>query len=87
MLNVEGKYLQDSQGNPLRVKLGGDGRTIVGKLQLPFYRKKSKVFLYMVQIFELFDAPSIPRSCASHLGLLYFRSSSDSQHIAGSRDA
>lgn len=44
MLNVEGKYLQDSQGNPLRVKLGGDGRTIVGKLQLPFYRKKSKVF-------------------------------------------
>uniref|UniRef100_A0A8D0G4I4 Fibronectin type III domain-containing protein 1 n=1 Tax=Sphenodon punctatus TaxID=8508 RepID=A0A8D0G4I4_SPHPU len=29
VLNVEGRYLQDSQGNPLRVKLGGDGRTIV----------------------------------------------------------
>lgn len=23
--------LQDSQGNPLRIKLGGDGRTIVGE--------------------------------------------------------
>lgn len=31
VLNAEGRYLQDSQGNPLRVKLGGDGRTIVGK--------------------------------------------------------
>ncbi|XP_059970983.1 fibronectin type III domain-containing protein 1 isoform X3 [Mesoplodon densirostris] len=29
VLNGEGRYLQDSQGNPLRVKLGGDGRTIV----------------------------------------------------------
>ncbi|XP_043860818.1 fibronectin type III domain-containing protein 1 [Dromiciops gliroides] len=29
VLNSEGRYLQDSQGNPLRVKLGGDGRTIV----------------------------------------------------------
>ncbi|KAG6929605.1 fibronectin type III domain containing 1 [Chelydra serpentina] len=29
VLNAEGRYLQDSQGNPLRVKLGGDGRTIV----------------------------------------------------------
>lgn len=31
VLNAEGRYLQDSQGNPLRIKLGGDGRTIVGK--------------------------------------------------------
>ncbi|XP_075719865.1 fibronectin type III domain-containing protein 1 [Rhinoderma darwinii] len=29
ILNTEGRYLQDSQGKPLRVKLGGDGRTIV----------------------------------------------------------
>ncbi|XP_030708887.2 fibronectin type III domain-containing protein 1 isoform X1 [Globicephala melas] len=29
VLNGEGRHLQDSQGNPLRVKLGGDGRTIV----------------------------------------------------------
>ncbi|XP_077005514.1 fibronectin type III domain-containing protein 1 [Tamandua tetradactyla] len=29
VLNGEGRYLQDSQGNPLRVKLGGDGQTIV----------------------------------------------------------
>ncbi|XP_070589871.1 fibronectin type III domain-containing protein 1 [Erythrolamprus reginae] len=29
VLNAEGRYLQDSQGKPLRVKLGGDGRTIV----------------------------------------------------------
>ncbi|XP_066867211.1 fibronectin type III domain-containing protein 1 isoform X1 [Kogia breviceps] len=29
VLNGEGRYLQDSQGNPLQVKLGGDGRTIV----------------------------------------------------------
>ncbi|XP_078505329.1 fibronectin type III domain-containing protein 1 [Lissotriton helveticus] len=29
VLNHEGRYLQDSQGKPLRVKLGGDGRTIV----------------------------------------------------------
>ncbi|KAK1337894.1 LOW QUALITY PROTEIN: hypothetical protein QTO34_000995 [Cnephaeus nilssonii] len=29
ILNAEGRYLQDSHGNPLRVKLGGDGRTIV----------------------------------------------------------
>ncbi|KAM5326990.1 fibronectin type III domain-containing protein 1 isoform 2-T2 [Glossophaga mutica] len=29
VLNSEGRYLQDSHGNPLRVKLGGDGRTIV----------------------------------------------------------
>ncbi|XP_035965963.2 fibronectin type III domain-containing protein 1 isoform X3 [Halichoerus grypus] len=29
VLNAEGRYLQDSQGNPLRIKLGGDGRTIV----------------------------------------------------------
>ncbi|XP_036913531.1 fibronectin type III domain-containing protein 1 isoform X2 [Sturnira hondurensis] len=29
VLNAEGRYLQDSHGNPLRVKLGGDGRTIV----------------------------------------------------------
>ncbi|XP_075410422.1 fibronectin type III domain-containing protein 1 [Tenrec ecaudatus] len=29
VLNAEGRYLQDSNGNPLRVKLGGDGRTIV----------------------------------------------------------
>ncbi|XP_036104445.1 fibronectin type III domain-containing protein 1 [Molossus molossus] len=29
VLNAEGRYLQDSQGNPLRVKLGGDGQTIV----------------------------------------------------------
>ncbi|ETE68866.1 Fibronectin type III domain-containing protein 1, partial [Ophiophagus hannah] len=32
VLNAEGRYLQDSQGKPLRVKLGGDGRTIVGML-------------------------------------------------------
>lgn len=31
VLNAEGRYLQDSYGNPLRIKLGGDGRTIVGK--------------------------------------------------------
>ncbi|NWH59791.1 FNDC1 protein, partial [Geococcyx californianus] len=35
VLNVEGKYLQDSQGNPLRVKLGGDGRTIVDEKGAP----------------------------------------------------
>ncbi|XP_055471827.1 fibronectin type III domain-containing protein 1 [Psammomys obesus] len=29
VLNAEGRYLQDSHGNPLRVRLGGDGRTIV----------------------------------------------------------
>ncbi|XP_057618624.1 fibronectin type III domain-containing protein 1 isoform X2 [Chionomys nivalis] len=29
VFNAEGRYLQDSQGNPLRVRLGGDGRTIV----------------------------------------------------------
>ncbi|KAM9234715.1 fibronectin type III domain-containing protein 1 [Dugong dugon] len=29
VLNAEGRYLQDSHGNPLQVKLGGDGRTIV----------------------------------------------------------
>ncbi|XP_045699715.1 fibronectin type III domain-containing protein 1 isoform X2 [Phyllostomus hastatus] len=29
VLNAEGRHLQDSHGNPLRVKLGGDGRTIV----------------------------------------------------------
>ncbi|ELW63255.1 Fibronectin type III domain-containing protein 1 [Tupaia chinensis] len=29
VLNAEGQYLQDSHGNPLRVKLGGDGRTVV----------------------------------------------------------
>ncbi|XP_042637510.1 fibronectin type III domain-containing protein 1 [Orycteropus afer afer] len=29
VLNAEGRYLQDSNGNPLRIKLGGDGRTIV----------------------------------------------------------
>ncbi|XP_026912328.2 fibronectin type III domain-containing protein 1 [Acinonyx jubatus] len=29
VLNEEGRYLQDSQGTPLRIKLGGDGRTIV----------------------------------------------------------
>ncbi|XP_074044057.1 fibronectin type III domain-containing protein 1 isoform X2 [Macrotis lagotis] len=29
VLNSEGRYLQDSHGNALRVKLGGDGRTIV----------------------------------------------------------
>ncbi|KAM9000643.1 fibronectin type III domain-containing protein 1 isoform X1 [Sarcophilus harrisii] len=29
VLNSEGRYLQDSHGNPLRVKIGGDGRTIV----------------------------------------------------------
>ncbi|XP_012578522.1 PREDICTED: fibronectin type III domain-containing protein 1 [Condylura cristata] len=29
VLNAEGRFLQDSHGNPLRVKLGGDGRTIV----------------------------------------------------------
>uniref|UniRef100_A0A2I3RNZ0 Fibronectin type III domain-containing protein 1 n=1 Tax=Pan troglodytes TaxID=9598 RepID=A0A2I3RNZ0_PANTR len=29
VLNAEGRYLQDSYGNPLRIKLGGDGRTIV----------------------------------------------------------
>ncbi|XP_048210515.1 LOW QUALITY PROTEIN: fibronectin type III domain-containing protein 1 [Perognathus longimembris pacificus] len=31
VLNAEGRYLQDSQGNPLRVRLGGDGRTIVDR--------------------------------------------------------
>lgn len=61
MLNAEGKYLQDSQGNPLRVKLGGDGRTIVGKLQLPSYKKSSIVVVRMVQIFELLNASGIPR--------------------------
>lgn len=35
VLNVEGKYLQDSQGKPLRVKLGGDGRTIVDEKGAP----------------------------------------------------
>ncbi|XP_027489950.1 fibronectin type III domain-containing protein 1 isoform X2 [Corapipo altera] len=35
VLNGEGKYLQDSQGNPLRVKLGGDGRTIVDENGAP----------------------------------------------------
>ncbi|NXC95368.1 FNDC1 protein, partial [Certhia familiaris] len=35
VLNAEGKYLQDSQGNPLRVKLGGDGRTIVDEKGAP----------------------------------------------------
>ncbi|KAM8945519.1 fibronectin type III domain-containing protein 1 [Pelodytes ibericus] len=29
VLNPEGRYLQDSNGKPLRIKLGGDGRTIV----------------------------------------------------------
>ncbi|XP_053314765.1 fibronectin type III domain-containing protein 1 [Spea bombifrons] len=29
VLNTEGRYLQDSHGKPLRIKLGGDGRTIV----------------------------------------------------------
>ncbi|KAM5165224.1 fibronectin type III domain-containing protein 1 [Mantella aurantiaca] len=29
VLNPEGRYLQDSQGKPLRIKMGGDGRTIV----------------------------------------------------------
>ncbi|XP_075453206.1 fibronectin type III domain-containing protein 1 isoform X1 [Ascaphus truei] len=29
VLNPEGRYLQDSQGKPQRIKLGGDGRTIV----------------------------------------------------------
>ncbi|KAK7809424.1 hypothetical protein U0070_015020 [Myodes glareolus] len=29
VFNAEGRYLQDSHGNPLRVRLGGDGRTIV----------------------------------------------------------
>ncbi|XP_077139266.1 fibronectin type III domain-containing protein 1 [Ranitomeya variabilis] len=29
ILNTEGRYLQDSQGKPLRIKLGGDGRTII----------------------------------------------------------
>ncbi|XP_060097595.1 fibronectin type III domain-containing protein 1 [Heteronotia binoei] len=35
LLNVEGRYLQDSQGKPLRVKLGGDGRTIVDSKGAP----------------------------------------------------
>nr|XP_028579648.1 fibronectin type III domain-containing protein 1 [Podarcis muralis] len=35
VLNVEGRYLQDSQGKPLRVKLGGDGRTIVDSKGAP----------------------------------------------------
>ncbi|KAM4694756.1 fibronectin type III domain-containing protein 1 [Discoglossus pictus] len=29
VLNTEGRYLQDSTGKPLRIRLGGDGRTIV----------------------------------------------------------
>uniref|UniRef100_A0A8C5N3U7 Uncharacterized protein n=1 Tax=Leptobrachium leishanense TaxID=445787 RepID=A0A8C5N3U7_9ANUR len=29
VLNPEGRYLQDSTGKPLRIKLGGDGRTII----------------------------------------------------------
>ncbi|OCT79887.1 fibronectin type III domain-containing protein 1 [Xenopus laevis] len=29
VLNPEGRFLQDSQGKPLRIKMGGDGRTIV----------------------------------------------------------
>uniref|UniRef100_A0A8C5SKE0 Fibronectin type-III domain-containing protein n=1 Tax=Laticauda laticaudata TaxID=8630 RepID=A0A8C5SKE0_LATLA len=35
VLNAEGRYLQDSQGKPLRVKLGGDGRTIVDSKGAP----------------------------------------------------
>ncbi|XP_019382595.1 PREDICTED: fibronectin type III domain-containing protein 1 isoform X2 [Gavialis gangeticus] len=35
VLNTEGRFLQDSQGNPLRVKLGGDGRTIVDEKGAP----------------------------------------------------
>ncbi|KAJ7342151.1 hypothetical protein JRQ81_009209, partial [Phrynocephalus forsythii] len=35
VLNVEGRYLQDSEGKPLRVKLGGDGRTIVDSKGAP----------------------------------------------------
>ncbi|XP_062832770.1 fibronectin type III domain-containing protein 1 isoform X2 [Anolis carolinensis] len=35
VLNIEGRYLQDSQGKPLRVKLGGDGRTIVDSKGAP----------------------------------------------------
>lgn len=70
MLNAEGKYLQDSQGNPLRVKLGGDGRTIVGKLQLPSYRKKLYSFVHIIQVFELLNASGIPRCHARRLELL-----------------
>lgn len=40
VLNAEGRHLQDSHGNPLRVKLGGDGRTIVGKWEW-FWRYRS----------------------------------------------
>ncbi|CAH2250033.1 fibronectin type III domain-containing 1 [Pelobates cultripes] len=29
VLNPEGRYLQDSTGKPLRIKLGGDGRTVI----------------------------------------------------------
>nr|XP_033793976.1 fibronectin type III domain-containing protein 1 isoform X2 [Geotrypetes seraphini] len=35
VLNLEGQYLQDSLGKPLRVKLGGDGRTIVDQQGTP----------------------------------------------------
>ncbi|XP_060061102.1 fibronectin type III domain-containing protein 1 [Erinaceus europaeus] len=35
VLNAEGRHLQDSHGNPLRVKLGGDGRTIVDQEGTP----------------------------------------------------
>ncbi|XP_069462806.1 fibronectin type III domain-containing protein 1 [Ambystoma mexicanum] len=35
VLNHEGRYLQDSQGKPLRIKLGGDGRTIVDLQNTP----------------------------------------------------
>ncbi|KYO18654.1 fibronectin type III domain-containing protein 1 isoform A [Alligator mississippiensis] len=35
VLNTEGRFLQDSQGKPLRVKLGGDGRTIVDEKGAP----------------------------------------------------
>lgn len=41
VLNAEGRYLQDSQGNPLRIKLGGDGRTIVGKENGPHGTKSA----------------------------------------------
>ncbi|KYO18655.1 fibronectin type III domain-containing protein 1 isoform B [Alligator mississippiensis] len=37
VLNTEGRFLQDSQGKPLRVKLGGDGRTIVDEKGAPLY--------------------------------------------------
>lgn len=68
MLNAEGKYLQDSQGNPLRVKLGGDGRTIVGKLQLPSYR--TKLYGFCTYSTNLLNASGIPKSHENHLELL-----------------